>query len=151
MLLKSALIWLGATLALATASRWQLASHRTGRCSLDGRAIESIRQIDLVESAPGGSTRTVASFCSFTCALAWPDVSVEARWQVRDEASGETIDATQASFVASRAGSPAARGERIHAFRHWSDALNHAAAFGGASLDNPLAHRGAVSAAPKGE
>jgi hypothetical protein len=151
MLLKTAVVWFAATLALAVASRWQVASHRIGRCSFDGRTIESIHQIDLVESVPGGAMKTIASFCSYTCALAWPDVPTDAHWQVRDEGSGEVIDASQASFVASRADSPAARGERIHAFRHWSDAMNHAAAFGGAALDNPLARRGAQTVAPKGE
>jgi hypothetical protein len=140
MLSKAELFGLGAALALALASRWQHEGAGADRCSLDGRAIEAVRRIDLVEKSAHGGEEAVASFCSYACALAWPgERPTDAWWRVRDEASGAPIDAALASFVASRAESESGRRERIHAFASWSEAIAHADAYGGTRIENPFA------------
>jgi hypothetical protein len=103
----------------------------------------------LLTETPHGAV--LASFCSYGCARAWPDVPAGATWRVRDEVSGAPVDAEVVLFVQSRVPSVAARGERIHAFREATEAMNHCEQFGGDRIANPLAKRPTADAATPGK
>jgi hypothetical protein len=118
-------------------SRELVRGSHPDRCSFDGVSIDRVHRVDLMED---GMVR--ASFCSVACALAWPKLPASRYWQVRDEMSGEPIDASRACFVLSRVVTVATRGERIHVFRQWTDAMNHCAQFGGARIADPFASEG---------
>ena len=69
--------WFTAVSVLSIASRIAVRDGVDERCRLDGRVVEPVRRVDLVDGE-----RVVASFCSTDCALAWPDVPAGATWQV---------------------------------------------------------------------
>ena len=135
-----------AILVLSIASRAHVLEGAAGRCRLDGAPIAPLRIVELMD---GGAV--VASFCSYGCAHAWPDVPAGSHWQVRDEVSGAPVDAELALFVQSRVPSVPARGERIHAFSVATEAMNHCAQFGGVRIANPLARRPPVDDASPGK
>jgi hypothetical protein len=101
---------------------------------MDGNRMEPIYQVDL---AAGGNV--LASFCSLTCALQWPEVPEDAYWLVRDEVTGRALDSTRAHFVSSRLVTVPARAEHVHVFAHWADAQAHAERHGGQAVPDPLA------------
>ena len=80
----------------------------------------------------------LARFCCISCAKEWPDVPAGSWWRVRDEITGEALDADVASFVESSVVTVASRRCRTHAFKNWSDAMNHAATYGGERVADPL-------------
>jgi len=125
--------WFAALLALSLFSRAQIHARRSARCSLDGQRIEPIYEVDLVEDR-----EVVARFCCIACAVEWPAVTPQAWWRVRDEITGEPLDARVASFVDSSVVAVASRRCRTHAFKNWSDAMNHAATYGGERVADPL-------------
>jgi hypothetical protein len=135
-----------AILVLSFASRMHVLEGTAGRCRLDGAQIEPLRIVELMDHGA-----VLASFCSYGCARAWPDVPAGASWRVRDEVSGAPVDAEVVLFVQSRVPSVAARGERIHAFREATEAMNHCEQFGGVRIANPLAKRPAADAATPGK
>lgn len=135
-----------AILVLSFASRMHVLEGSAGRCRLDGAQIEPLRIVELMDHGA-----VLASFCSYGCARAWPDVPAGASWRVRDEVSGAPVDAEVVLFVQSRVPSVAARGERTHAFREATEAMNHCEQFGGVRIANPLAKRPAADAATPGK
>jgi hypothetical protein len=126
--------WFAALTAGSIASRQHVRGAAAGCCSFDGAPIAAVHRVDLME---GETVR--ASFCSFACARSFRERPADAWWQVRDEISGEPLDARRAFFVQSRVVSVPAAHERIHVFRDVTEALNHCAQFGGARIANPLA------------
>lgn len=135
-----------AIVLLSFASRMHVLEGAPGRCRLDGAQIEPLRIVELMDHGA-----VLASFCSYGCARAWPDVPAGASWRVRDEVSGAPVDAEVVLFVESRVPSVAARRERIHAFREATEAMNHCEQFGGVRIANPLAKRPAADAATPGK
>ena len=135
-----------AILLLSIASRMHVLEGAAGRCRLDGAGFEPLRIVELMDHGA-----VLASFCSYGCAHAWPDAPAGAHWRVRDEVSGAPVDAEVVLFVQSRVPSVAARGERIHAFREATEAMNHCEQFGGVRIANPLARRPAADAAHPGK
>jgi len=133
-------VWFVVLAILALLSRERVRDARTSRCNLDGVAIQPLRRVDLMR---GGEV--LASFCSITCALSWPDRPPHGFWRVRDEATGRAIDAALAHFVESRVASDAAHGERVHVFLDAAEAARHCDQFDGAPLPNPLLHTTAGS------
>lgn len=138
-------VWFGLVLALAVYNRWYMAQARSDRCSLDGNRIEPIYAVELMRDG-----RVLERFCCTKCAAEWPDVPDDAYWRVRDEVTGEAIDATAASFVESSVVTVPSRQARIHAFGSWSDALEHATRYDGRRVPNPLVV-GGTSDSPEGE
>lgn len=135
---KRVVAWFAALVALSFLSRWYAYEARADRCALDGNRIVPVYGVDLMA---GSEVR--ASFCSIGCATEWPEVrnaSDPPIWRVRDEISGEPLDATKACFVRSSVVTIPARQERTHAFRDWSDALEHLHEYGGERIVNPFAH-----------
>lgn len=127
------LSWSVLIAALATHGRW-CSPPREQRCSMDGNRMEPLYQVELASDG-----RVHARFCSLSCARDWPAVPPGSWWQVRDEVTGEALDAARAHFVASRIVTVPARAERVHAFAHWADAQAHAERHGGHAVPNPLA------------
>jgi hypothetical protein len=125
--------WFAALLALALFSRAQIHARSAARCSLDGQRIEPIYSVELVRDSA-----VLARFCCISCAKEWPDVPPGSWWRVRDEITGESLDADVASFVDSSVVTVASRRCRTHAFKNWSDAMNHAATYGGERVADPL-------------
>lgn len=130
---KATVAWFGLMAGLACIGRWQAYDARAGRCALDGSRIVPVHQVDLV------TERGIArSFCSIRCAADWPDVPPGARMQVRDEVTGEVLDAGLAFFVESGVVAVAARNDRTHAFRRMADAMEHVTRYGGSPVPNPF-------------
>lgn len=126
-------VWFGLVIALGLYSRWQVQAGRGGRCSLDGNRIMPTYQVDLMA---GG--QMIESFCCVECAKEWPEVPAGAYWQVRDEVTGEPVDAAKVCFVVSEVVTVPSRGSRTHVFKNWVDALAHTAQDGGQRTMNPL-------------
>jgi hypothetical protein len=125
--------WFAALLALSLFSRARIHARRAATCSLDGQRIAPVYEVDLVER-----DAVLARFCCTACAAEWPDVPPQSWWRVRDEVTGEPLDAEVASFVESSVITNASRRCRTHAFKNWSDAMNHAATYGGERVADPL-------------
>jgi len=125
--------WFCTCLGLALLSRWQVLGARSARCALDGSRIVKTYQVDLVRD--GQATR---SFCCVRCATEWPERSPPAAWLVRDEVTGQVLDATLACFVESSAVTVPARHDRVHVFKRWPEAMQHIAEHGGARIVNPF-------------
>lgn len=124
--------WFAALLALSYVSARE-ARARTGRCALDGQRIEPIYGVELIDD-----DRVLERFCCVVCAEQWPRVPEGAWWRVRDEITGAPIDAALASFVESSVVTVPSRHCRTHAFASWTDAMSHAATYGGERIANPL-------------
>ncbi|NNF44622.1 MAG: hypothetical protein HKN62_16565, partial [Phycisphaerales bacterium] len=137
------ILWFAAVATLALVSRWSLEADRPGRCRLDGNRIHPIHQVDLMLD-----DRVLASFCCVRCGQEWPETPHGSYWRVRDEVTGAPIDATNAYFVESRVVTVPSRGDRIHAFGAWPDAMDHMAQYDGTRLADPLTRRPAVSDKP---
>lgn len=127
------LLWFTAVLVLSLSSRHALRSANQDRCSLDGSRLVPIYRVDqMLDGAP------VASFCCVTCAAEWPESPAGAYWRVRDEVTGQPLDAAVACFVQSTVITVPARQDRVHVFRSWVDALEHLEEFGGSRLTDPF-------------
>lgn len=134
---RSILLWFAALTIFAVVSRAQVRGGGPDRCSFDGAVIEPIHRVDLMEE-----TTPSASFCSIACALDWPARPPPAPhrnwWRVRDEVTGLPVDASRATFVASRVVTVPARSERIHVFADPTAAMSHCVQFGGARIADPF-------------
>ena len=134
---RAILLWFAALTIFALVSRAQVRGGGPDRCSFDGAVIEPIHRVDLMEE-----TTPTASFCSIACALAWPAHPATAPhpawWRVRDEVTGLPLDASRATFVASRIVTVPARSERIHVFADPTAAMGHCVQFGGARIADPF-------------
>ena len=126
-------LWFLAVASLGAVSRTEVAARRSGRCSLDGVTFGAAAEVELVERGV-----VLARFCCATCAADWPDVPTDAWWRVRDEVTGEALDAAEALFVESRVPTSRARRDHLHAFASLRDALAHAEQFGGRLVPRPL-------------
>lgn len=109
-------------------------------CAQDGTPIDPIYRVKVVNVA--GRSHI---FCCLSCAQLWLDreATPPQRVLVTDEASGEELDARQACYVRSTVVTTPSTQNRIHVFRHLSDAEKHAAEVGGtvlSGLDRPLSH-----------
>ena len=133
MTVKGLLIWFTCILALSFYSRWHVFVARADRCSLDGNRIVPVHQVDLMVDG-----QVKERFCCVKCAREWPNVPVDATWRVRDEISGEPLDATIACFVQSSAVTVTSRQDRVHAFKNWTDAMSHISEYGGARIPCPF-------------
>ena len=127
------LAWFGIVLALSVYSRWHTRHAGRDRCGLDGSRITPVYRVDLMEDGD-----PVASFCSIKCAVEWPDVSSVAYWRVRDEMTGQPLDARKAAFVESSVVTVQSRQNRTHVFKQRTDAMAHAAEYDGHQVVNPL-------------
>ena len=130
---RGLVIWFSLVLAVAAFGRWDMERARIGRCRLDGTRITPVFQVDLMQSG-----QVLASFCSLRCASEWPDVPAGGYWRVRDEVTGEAIDAAAAIFVESAVVTVPSRQDRTHAFGSWIDAMNHASGYDGITVACPL-------------
>ena len=133
MTIRGLFFWFCACLCLALASRWEVSRARQVRCGLDGTAMAPIYRVDLLLH---GEVRE--HFCSVRCAREWPEAVDGATWRVRDEVTGEVLDATVACFVRSSVVTVAPRKARTHSFKKWSDAMEHIAVHGGERIANPF-------------
>lgn len=138
---RALLGWFALLLGLSLFSRWEWRHERSGRCSLDGNRIAPVHQVDLMADG-----RVLESFCCVSCAEEWPDVPPESYWRVRDEVTGEPLDASAACFVESSVVTVPARRDHVHAFGSWPEAMSHIAEYGGERLANPLAPASAEGA-----
>ncbi|TDJ73990.1 MAG: hypothetical protein E2O39_05145 [Planctomycetota bacterium] len=133
---KLLILWFGTVFALSMLSRWDVFERRAQRCSLDGNRIAPVHRVDLM-----AEREVLASFCCVRCASEWPDVRDGSYWRVRDELTGEVLDANEACFVESGVVTVPSRQDHVHVFASWADALSHVAEFGGERIDQPLASR----------
>lgn len=126
------LIGLCVAIGLPLVGTWARRQPRD-RCALDGADIDPIYRVRVLND--GGGSR---SFCCVVCAELWLKHAggKAALIRVTDEASGEEVDARDAVFVRSSVVTRAATGNRIHTFRHKSDAERHVDRFGGKVLLN---------------
>ncbi len=134
--------WFVIVLACALGSRWGVYNARADRCSLDGNRLIPIYRVDLMLDG-----LVKESFCCIRCATEWPDTPLGAYWQVRDETTGQLMDATQGCFVESSVVTIPSRQDRMHVFKGWVDAMNHMAECDGRRVANPLAGRPSSDAA----
>lgn len=126
--------WFGMVVAFSLLGRWQAYHARADHCNLDGTRIVPIHRVDLV--VEGQVTR---SFCSIRCARDWPDSPPGARFQVRDEVTGEVLDSSLAWFVESSVVAVPARQDKTHAFKSAADAMEHVSRYGGSRIPDPFA------------
>ena len=131
---KTLVLWFCAVFVFSLYSRWRTYRSGAERCSLDGTRIVSTYRVDLMRSS-----KMIHSFCGIRCAREWPDVPDGGYWQVRDEMSGEVLDAARACFAESTVVTVPSRQDRTHVFKSWVDALNHIEEYGGNRIANPLA------------
>ncbi len=126
-------LWFAFILGLSLFSRWQAIDSHRARCRLDGIRIDPIYRVDLLVD-----NRVQASFCCVKCAAAWPEIPRGAHWQVRDEVSGEVLDASAAYFVEGPPLTVPSRQESIHTFRRLWNALDHIGRHGGNLVSSPF-------------
>ena len=126
-------LWFLFVLLLALLGRWRLAGARADRCSLDGSRITPIYRIDLMLGE-----KVERSFCCVRCARDWPQAVRDGYWRVRDEVSGQPLDAGRAYFVESGVVTVPSRQDRVHVFKEWAAAMDHATMYGGERIPNPL-------------
>jgi hypothetical protein len=109
-------------------------------CALDGMPIDPVYRVEVI-----GADGLPRAFCCLRCAQVWlrrqpaPPRAVT----VTDEVSGERLDAGSAWYVRSFVVTTPTTGNRIHVFRHRTDAEKHAAAAGGVVLpesESPFPH-----------
>jgi hypothetical protein len=102
--------------------------HQSLRCSLDGLPINMTYRVRMVNRE--GESR---SFCCIRCARLWMDRQQDppSAIFVTNETDGMEIDARSAYFVESRVTTNSITGNRIHAFREMTDAMNHRGTFRG--------------------
>jgi hypothetical protein len=130
---KLLILWFGTVFALSMFSRWDVFERRAQRCSLDGNRIAPVHRVDLM-----AEREVLASFCCVRCASDWPDVEDGSYWRVRDELTGEVMDADEACFVESGVVTVPSRQDYVHVFASWADALAHVTEFGGERIAQPL-------------
>jgi hypothetical protein len=123
-------------LAAAVAAALAIAGHaaappRGPACALDGVALGASFRVR-VESGDGDA----GEFCSVHCAEVWTAGRRAPRVLVRDETSGEDVDAAAATWVRSPVPTSRATAETLHAFRRRTDAAAHVAVHGGRILDD---------------
>jgi len=108
--------------ALPLAGSWARRQAGDG-CALDGVPIESRYRVRIV-AAPGPSHE----FCCIRCAQAWQQhgAGSAASVFVTDEASGEEVAASQATYVRSTVITTPTSGNRVHTFARPEDAERHA-------------------------
>jgi hypothetical protein len=133
---KALAAWFLFVLFLAVLGRWQVARARADRCNLDGSRITPIYRVDLM-----AGEKVERSFCCLRCARDWPQGAGGGYWRVRDEVTGQLLDAATACFVESSVVTVPSRQCRIHVFKDWAAAMAHAAEYGGKRVPNPLAGR----------
>ena len=130
---KALAVWFLFVTLLAVFGRWQVARARTDRCSLDGSRITPIYRVDLM-----AGEKIERSFCCLRCAQDWPQGAGHGYWRVRDEVTGQLLDAATACFVESSVVTVPSRQCRTHVFKDWAAAMAHAAEYGGGRIRNPL-------------
>ncbi len=129
-------VWFGGILLLALVSRARLDENSSGRCRLDGNRLVPVYEVDLMRDG-----QVLKRFCCVRCAREWPEVHEGEYWQVRDEVSGEVLDATRAIFVESTVVTIPSRQDRTHVFRHRRHAMDHVHEYDGRPIPNPLVGR----------
>ena len=83
--------------------------------------------------------RVKESFCCVKCAQEWPQAVEGGYWRVRDEVTGQILDAATACYVESSVVTVPSRQDKIHIFKGWAHAMDHAVEYGGTRIGNPLA------------
>jgi hypothetical protein len=101
-------------------------------CALDGIAIDPVYRVRVVDA--GGAAH---EFCCPRCAGLWlkQQSSTPRSITVTDESTGEPLDAASAWYARSTVVTQQANGNRIHVFRHQTDAEKHAETFNGIVLE----------------
>jgi hypothetical protein len=117
-------------LSLPLMARW-IRGPVENRCALDGSVIDPRYQVEVTDSAGN-----VQQFCCASCAEVWLKRHHDLPRDIiaTDETSGQCIPAASAWYVRSQVVTNRVIGCRLHIFRSGSDAVKHAAAFGGRVL-----------------
>jgi hypothetical protein len=105
-------------------------------CEMDGQAIPASLRVDLT-TADGARH----AFCSIECARRWLAKQPVAQCKeavVRDALTGEPLDAYVAFFVESEAVTNRSNGNKIHAFRLRTEAMDHILRFHGREVEDPF-------------
>jgi hypothetical protein len=100
-------------------------------CAFDGTKIVELYRVDVVDA--GGQAR---AFCCPRCARLWLKRQQQPPRAItlRDESTGERLDASAAWYVLSSVRTSQANGNQVHVFARRVDAEKHAATFRGGLL-----------------
>ncbi len=140
-------IFLILMIAIALGSAIYKKSQRVVKCDLDGVTIKPIYQVDVILKK-----EVAKKFDSIYCAYMWLSENKEpiSHIMVRDEVTGEKIDASIAYYVESEIITNNVNNNKVHAFLKSEDAEKHAKAYNGRLIKNPFEKIG-LGGAEKGE
>lgn len=138
--LTALLVCLGLAILLPLLGSWLRRGGNPG-CTLDGQAIDPRYRVRLMDA-----DHQSKDFCCLVCAELWlkrQGKKMKAIY-VTDETSGQEIPADEAFFVRSLVFTNKTTQNRVHVFRHRTDAQQHAQQFLGTLLpedEKPFAKR----------
>ena len=127
-----------ASVSLALFSHWTNQRHRES-CAYDGIRIRPVFAVDVT-----WEDQRQEHFCSIRCAHTYLEQEAKNHRprlhsiMVRDEVTGDAIDARRAIFVKSRIISVPTASNDIHAFGDTLHAISHAEKYQGKPLENPF-------------
>ncbi|MBI3354720.1 MAG: hypothetical protein HY034_07525 [Nitrospirae bacterium] len=128
-------IFLILIIAVASGSAIYKKSQRFEKCDFDGVHIKPIYRVDAILK-----NNDAKRFDSIYCAYMWLSENKEpiSHVMVRDEVTGEKIDASIAYYVDSEIITNNVNNNRVHAFLKLEDAERHAKSYRGRIVKNPF-------------
>ncbi|MEK6682247.1 MAG: hypothetical protein AABY79_09825 [Nitrospirota bacterium] len=128
-------IFLILIIAVASGSAIYKKSQRFEKCDFDGVHIKPIYRVDAILK-----NNDAKRFDSIYCAYMWLSENKEpiSHIMVRDEVTGEKIDASIAYYVDSEIITNNVNNNRVHAFLKLEDAERHAKSYKGRIVKNPF-------------
>lgn len=128
-------IFLILIIAVASGSAIYKKSQRFEKCDFDGVHIKPIYRVDAILK-----NNDAKRFDSIYCAYMWLSENKEpiSHVMVRDEVTGEKIDASIAYYVDSEIITNNVNNNRVHAFLKLEDAERHAKSYKGRIVKNPF-------------